>query len=286
MSAEHNEDANVNETPHAVVWLPLEDIGLDPRPLIRRVRPVDPVRLDKYVNERRPVETWTPLAVRHWPARDPYPPDEQGKTWQVIGGTHCTLAARRLGGGWSRLPAIVRDDIVEDADFVVLATTHNFHGKEMDDDSLHKVALYLRDECGLSVGDIAKRMQIAKGTVQDWLKPRQRSQAGGSPPGGRREGEEALPVERDGWQGVAPAQLDPKRLMAVQRALNSMLTSIPNGNVTPAEIKGYLAQLTPDMRDTMHAQLLAGHDLWTNVFRAFIALYGDLTAARAARHEE
>jgi hypothetical protein len=172
MNAEHDEDENANETPHAVVWLPLEDIGLDPRPTIRRVRPVDPARVDKYVEEARPVATWSPREVRSWPASDPYPPGEEGKKWQVISGTHSTLAARRLGEAWSRLPCIIRNDIVTDADFVVAGTLTNFHGVETDPASKQRIAKFLHEDCGLDAGECAKRLRITVPTFYNWLAKR------------------------------------------------------------------------------------------------------------------
>jgi hypothetical protein len=146
--------------------LPLDEIGLDPRPE-RQIRPLHQEWVERLM-ETDP-QTWDAIQVRAWPKSDPYPPGQAGRPWQVVSGYHRTSAAHAM-----RL-ATIRAVVVEaesDTEFWFLALAGNMrHGLQMGKDQ--QIAVFRRlQDAGLSYQQIADRVQMPKATIYNWLTTR------------------------------------------------------------------------------------------------------------------
>lgn len=230
--------------------LPLASVGLDPRPE-RQVRALDLGWVRHLVDETDPAE-WDPIQVRCWPAGDPYPPDEDGREWQVISGYHRTSAARVLG--MTTIRAVVAE-AETDADFTLLAIKGNLrHGKPMSTDEQRAAVQRLR-ALGMSEGDIAGQIGIPKGTVHNWLSARNTNtarsvrthQTDGNNPRGGEDGDELDAA----WRVVPAVRPDARRLARVSSTVHDFLAGTPSGAVEPSDVLAWVATLAPDVRRSL-----------------------------------
>jgi len=156
--------------PYERVELPLDELGLDPRPGTRQVRDINPDWVRHLMDESDLRDTLSqddPLKVRPWPEDDPRAPGCEQARYQVISGYHRTSAARAMGLAtiWCELHPEVQDD----AAFLEMALRGNTrHGLAMDTSDLRAGVKRLA-ALGRSRGEIAKALGMPKSTVTSWL---------------------------------------------------------------------------------------------------------------------
>src|SRR5260221_9748113 len=146
------------------VLLPLAQSGVDPRPE-GQIRPLSEEGVRHHIEEPAPA-AWDPITVRAWPERDPYPPGEEGRPWQVVGGYHRVTAARELA--LKTLSAHIIQ-AATDAEYWIVALASNLrHGEKMTTAQQVAVLRRLR-AAGVGVSDLSRQTGIPKKTLQNWL---------------------------------------------------------------------------------------------------------------------
>jgi hypothetical protein len=215
--------------------VPLSAVGMTPLAAKRRVRAIHEAGIER-LKDTDP-DVWEPIIVRAWPADEPH---GEGVEWEVISGNHRTTYARMLDLATLRIDVV---DAPTDREYMLIGWHENLKSPlPMSDDENKALTRHLRDDLGLSFGDIAKAIGKAKGTVQDWYSGRNtnaRRQVGGYPPTERND----TPVEGVGWLVTPTPNPTSGVLRKMGQRISDFLAATPDGKVTPEDALAWVRSL-------------------------------------------
>jgi hypothetical protein len=215
--------------------VPLSAVGMTPLEAKRRVRPIHEAGIER-LKDTDP-DVWEPIIVRAWPADEPR---DEGVEWEVISGNHRTTYARMLDLATLRIEVV---DAPTDREYMLIGWHENLKSPlPMSDDENKQLTRHLRDDLGLSFGDIAKAIGKAKGTVQDWYSGRNtnaRRQAGGYPPTEQND----TSVEGVGWQATPTPNPTSELLRKTGQRISDFLAATPDGKDAPAHALAWVHSL-------------------------------------------